>query len=242
MSASPYGDDLAFVHAMGYGGFAQAAIAEVIPTLVAAGVRRVVDVGCGAGVTTSALVDAGFETIGVEPSPSLLALARDAAPGATLRLASAYDVELPACDAVLALGEPLTYHVPDADAEGLVRQLFSKVSEAIGPGGLLVFDVIEAGGESLDGRAWASGPDWAVLSESREDRATRRLVRRIETFRLVGDGSYRRGQEVHTVRLFERSAVTAWLEEAGFDVEVGATYGRFELARRRMAFTARRRS
>jgi SAM-dependent methyltransferase len=236
-----YGDDLAFVQANGFGGFAAAAIAEVIPKLAARGVTRVIDVGCGAGVTTKALLDAGFETLAVDPSPGLLAFAREAAPGADFRLGSAYDVELAPCDAILALGEPLTYHERDADADALVRGFFRKAGRVLRDNGLLIFDAIESDGGPLDGRGWASGADWAVLYESHEDRSARQLVRRIEIFRLAEDGRYRRSAEVHTVRLFDRRAVTTWLEEEGFEVQVATAYGRFDLAPRRVAFTATRR-
>src|SRR6478752_2032123 len=110
-----YADDLAFIHAEGFGALAEGAIAALLPRLRASGVRRVIDIGCGAGITTRALVDAGFETLAIEPSASLLARAREAAPAATFRQASAYATELVPCDAILALGEPLTYHAPDDD-------------------------------------------------------------------------------------------------------------------------------
>jgi SAM-dependent methyltransferase len=242
MSGSTYGEDLAFIQARGFAGFASAAIAELLPKLSEQGVSRVVDVGCGAGVTTKALVEAGFETLAIEPAPALLAIAREAAPGATFLRTSAYVAELPPCDAVLALGEPLTYHHPDADADGLVRAFFRKVAGALRGGGVLIFDLIESEGEALDARGWASGPDWAVLHESREERATSYLVRRIETFRRMHEGAYRRSEEVHTARLFDRHSIAAWLDEEGFDVAVHRAYGGFELPRRRLAFIATRRT
>ena len=77
-----YDEDLAFIQALGFGEVAAAAIAAVIPRLTARGARRVIDVGCGAGVSTKALVEAGFDTLAIEPSAALLALAREAAPTA----------------------------------------------------------------------------------------------------------------------------------------------------------------
>lgn len=41
----------------------------------------------------------------------------------------------------------------------------------------MIFDLIEAEGAPLDVRGWSSGDDWAILYETREDRATRRLTR-----------------------------------------------------------------
>jgi SAM-dependent methyltransferase len=233
-----YSEDLAFVQASGFGELAAAAVAAVIPQLKARGARRVIDVGCGAGVSTKALVDAGFDTLAIEPSAALLELARQAAPSAEFRQASAYDVALDACDAILAIGEGLTYHAPTEDAEARLRSFFGSASRALRKGGLMVFDLIQTGDASLTARSWKAGPDWAVLSETEEDAELQQLRRNIETFRDVGDGSYRRRSEVHHVRLFEASAVSSWLEQVGFEVETTTTYGSFALPRRRVAFYA----
>jgi SAM-dependent methyltransferase len=236
-----YAEDLAFVQASGFGELAAAAIAAIVPRLMARGARRVIDVGCGAGVTTRALTAAGFDTLAIEPSAALLELAQRAVPSARFQQASVYDVPLEACDAILAVGEPLTYHAPGDDAEGRVRDFFGSASRALRTGGTFVFDLIETGEPSLDARAWKSGPDWAVLSASEEDAERRLLTRQIETFRDVGDGSYRRRREIHHVRLFDRSAIASWLEQAGFEVEIATAYGAFALPRRRVAFFASRR-
>lgn len=238
--ATLYEDDLAYIQAEGFGEQAAAAAAAIIPRLLAQGARRVVDVGCGAGVTTKVLVDAGFDTVALEPSEALLNLARRAAPTVQFRQASAYDVQLPPCEAILAIGEALTYHAPSENAETRLRSFFASASAALPRGGLLVFDLIEAGTPVLDARAWKAGPDWAVLAESHEDVEMRRLTRTIETFRDVAGGSYRRRSEVHHVRIFDRLAVLSWLEHAGFGVETAVAYGAFELPRRRVAFYATR--
>jgi hypothetical protein len=191
-------------------------------------------------VSTKALVDSGFETLAIEPSAALLNLAREAAPAARFRQASAYDVTLDECDAILAFGEALTYHAPSEDGEARVRSFFGSASRALRKGGLMVFDLIETGDESLNARAWKAGPDWAVLSASEENAELMQLTRNIETFRDVGGGSYRRASEVHHVRLFDRSAVSSWLEQAGFEVEIASAYAAFALPRRRVAFYATR--
>lgn len=236
-----YDEDLAFIQAAGFGELAAAATAALIPELKARGARRVIDVGCGAGVSTKALVAAGFDTLAIEPSAALLELARQAAPLAEFRQTSAYDVALDSCDAILAIGEALTYHAPTEEAEARLQGFFAGAGRALRKGGLLVFDLIETGDEPLTARAWKAGPDWAVLSASAEESDLMRLTRTIETFRDGGGGSYRRRSEVHHVRLFERRAVRSWLEQAGFDVETSTQYGSFALPRRRVAFYASRR-
>jgi len=105
---------------------------------------------------------------------------------------------------------------------------------------MLIFDLMEWGQPPLSGRSWKSGEDWAVLVETKQDQSTRTLVREIETFRKVAEG-YRRGREVHRVRLFDAAEVCGWLEGAGFRVSTAESYGEFRLPARRRAFFCARR-
>lgn len=236
-----YETDLAHVHATGFGGFAAGAMPAIVERLRSADVRTVVDVGCGAGVSTRALVDAGFDVLAVDPSAALLEIARRTAPAARFLQTSAYDVELPRCDAILAIGEPLSYHAAESDAEGLLRRFVGRAANALRPSGHLVFDLIVSEGPSLDAKGWTSGEDWVVLHETREVRAARRLTRTVETFRRIDDGTYRRAREVHEVRPFDEALVVSLVEDAGFDVETARSYGSHALLTRRVAFLATRR-
>jgi SAM-dependent methyltransferase len=234
-----YDQDLAYIQAAAFENPARGAAPEIVRLLRSAGtpVRRVVDVGCGAGPLTAALTAAGFEVTAIDPSSELLAMARKAAPAAHFINASIYETEIPSCEAVVAVGEPLTYHAHDVDGDRLVKCLFRRVSEILPPGGMLIFDVIELGKPSLTGRFWSSGDDWAVMVETTEDQALRTLVRDIETFRRVGD-LYRRGREVHRVRLFDAQTLCDQLSSCGFTVETATTYGAHVLGPRRRAFFA----
>ena len=237
-----YQEDLAFIQATGFGDFARAVAPEIVRLLQACEtpVRRVIEAGCGAGPLSAALVNAGFEVTGVDVSAELLTLARMACPEARFIHGSLYDQELPPCEAVLAVGEPLTYHQGDA-AENRVYDFFQRSADALPSGGMLIFDLIELGQQSLAGRFWKAGEDWAVLSETQEDPSERTLIRTIETFRKVGD-FYRRSHEVHHVRLFDREEVCQWLREAGFTVETSQQYGTYKLVSRQRAFFCTRRS
>jgi ubiquinone/menaquinone biosynthesis C-methylase UbiE len=93
---SIYGPDLAHMHASGYTSLAEAA-APAIVRLIGEPGGLVIDVGCGSGVTTRALVEAGHDVLGVDPSPAMLAIAWRTAPGARFRQASLLDTELPEC-------------------------------------------------------------------------------------------------------------------------------------------------
>jgi SAM-dependent methyltransferase len=232
-----YRNDLAYIHAVAFENLARDAVAGIIGRLrnAAVPVRRVTDVGCGAGPLAAALSDAGFAVTGIDLSADLLVIARAAVPSAKFVRGSAYDVEIEPCEAVIALGEPLTYHEDPVEADSRVRRFFRRVSDALPRGGLLVFDLIETGEPSLSGRSWMSGPDWAVLVDTAESADGRTLVRNIETFRRAGE-HYRRGYEVHKVRLFDSETILAELAAAGFGAETATSYGAQPLPRRRRAF------
>jgi SAM-dependent methyltransferase len=199
------------------------------------------DVGCGAGPLTKALIDAGFDVTGIDTSAEMLELARANAPTATFVHASAYEVEFRAYDAVVALGEPLTYHAEGADADRLINHFFECIAEALPTGGMLIFDVIGLGKPSLDGRTWRSGDDWAVLVDTSENQAERTLVRDIETFRRAGE-LYKRSGEIHRVRLFDVPGLCHQLASCGFATETAQSYGDLPLSPRRCAFFATRRA
>jgi SAM-dependent methyltransferase len=238
---SLYRQDLAYIQEAAFGGLARGAAPEIVRLLKSAAIqiRKVVDVGCGAGPLASALVEAGFEVTGLDTSAELLAIARAAVPGAHLVNASVYDEEIPSCEAIVALGEPLTYHAQGADADSLVQRLFQRVSDVLPVGGMLIFDVIELGQPSLAGRSWSSGEDWAALVDTKEDQESRTLVRNIETFRRV-DRHYRRGREIHQVRLFDTGMLCRQLAACGFATETAQAYGAQLLGPRRRAFFSTR--
>jgi SAM-dependent methyltransferase len=132
-----YKQDLAYIHAAAFGGLARGAATEIIRLLKAATIpiHKIGDVGCGAGVLTSALFEHGFEVAGIDSSAELVAIARTAVPGARFVNASLYDEEIPACEAIIALGEPLTYHGEGADADRLVQSFFQRASDKLPIGG-----------------------------------------------------------------------------------------------------------
>jgi SAM-dependent methyltransferase len=232
-----YAGDLAYIQDAAFGGLARGAAPEVLRRLNSASIhiRRVSDVGCGAGPLTAILIQAGFEVTGLDQSAELLAIARAAVPQARFIHNSIHDIELPPCEAILALGEPLTYHDEDADGDKLVKRFLERASDVLPVGGMLIFDVIELGEPSLTGRSWSSGDDWAVLVDTKENQDSRTLVRNIETFRRV-DQFYRRGREVHRVRLFDTRALCTQLATYGFVTETAPEYGAQPLGPRRRAF------
>lgn len=236
-----YGPDLAYIHAAAFGKLAEGAAPEIMRLLESSTVpiRSVVDVGCGAGPLAAVLVRAGFEVTGIDISGELLSIARRAVPTGRFIQGSIYEMHLPPCQAIVAVGEPLSYHKENTEADAIVNDFFRRASQALPTGGRLIFDVIELGEPSLNNRYWNSGEDWAVLAETTEDQNSRTLVRNIETFRATGD-LYRRNRETHHVRLFATSELIQQLTACGFSVETATSYGAQQLAPRRRAFICTR--
>jgi len=238
-----YGDDLAHVQQRGFGDFAAGAAPGLLAILRRAGIRRgtVVDLGCGAGGWLRALGDAGYDAVGIEVSPALARAARRAAPRARVEIGSIYEVPLPPCDAVTALGEVLGY-LPGEGRDRIPSFLatFRHIARALRPGGLLAFDLIVRDERSpLHTRSYRVGDDWAVLAESIEDPRRGRLVRDITTFRRVG-ATYRRRHEIHHVRVPSKQHLLDALDRAGFRARASRRYGRFDLAPHRLAFVAQK--
>jgi len=83
------------------------------------------------------------------------------------------------------------------------------------------------------------GEDWAVLFEREEDIERGTMERRIVSFRKAGE-CYRRDEEVHRVRLYDPSGLSAELEQAGFRVRTMRSYGAYPLSEGHAAFIARK--
>ncbi len=239
--AELYQTDLAYIHAAAFETLARGAAEEIVRRLRGATipVRRVVDVGCGAGPLSAVLAREGFEVTGIDASAEMVEKARGNVPGARFLHASIYETEIEPCDAIVAVGEPLTYHPEGADAEARIGEFFGRAACALTPGGVLIFDFIECGEPPLTARVWSSGEDWAVLVDTVEDAGSRRLIREIQTFRrIAGSDTYRRGREAHCVRVFDCAELGERLTSLGFEVETSRAYGGERLAPRRCAMFA----
>ena len=238
-----YGDDLAYIHDAGFTGLVTSAAPVVLAALRGTGLPRgmVVDLGCGSGVLSEALAAAGYDVLGIDLSEWFIELARRRVPTAQFRVASLLSAELPPCVAVAAVGECFNYLFDPGNAPQALADLFCRIHAALCAGGLLIFDVAEPGRVPGAGpyRTYTEAPDWAVLVAAEEDAGQRLLTRRITTFRRIGE-LYRRGHEVHRLRLLPRAEVAEQLHAAGFLVETLTGYGELPFARGHVGFVARR--
>ncbi len=237
-----YTQDLAYIHDVGFGGFAREAGPGLLDTLRQRGVTtgRVVDLGCGSGIWAERLGRAGYGAVGFDQSSAMIAMARKRAPEATLRHQSFLDAELPKCDAVTSLGECLNYLFDARVGEKSLARLFRKIHAALRPGGVFIFDVAAPGRGVGPTMKNFSGHDWAILMDVHEDKSRRVLTRRLTSFRKVGK-LYRRSEEIHRLRLYRPLEVAAMLRRAGFGVRIVRGYGKLRFKPGHHGFVARKR-
>lgn len=240
-----YQRDLAYIHDTGFTGFVSKAAPGLLRILRRHRIREglVVDAGCGSGVWARSLTDSGYDVLGIDISASMIGLARKQAPAAKFKIESFFRAVLPPCDAVTSIGECLNYGFDPSCGKASLTRFFRRVYEALRPGGIFIFDVVEPGilhGETPQ-RRFLEGPDWAILLEVREDPKHGVLTRQITSFRRVGR-LYRRSQELHRLHLFTRAELQELLSQTGFELGVLGGYGRLRFAPEHVGFLARRLS
>jgi SAM-dependent methyltransferase len=238
-----YRDDLAYIHDAGFGHFARAAAPVVLEALRRKGIERglVVDLGCGSGILARALSKEGYDILGIDISPAMVALAQARVPRGQFRVESLLTAEILPCVVVTAVGECLNYLFDGRNSKTKLAQLFRRIYAALRAEGLFLFDVAEPGrvpGTGLE-RSYFEGDGWAALVTSEEDRHRKLLTRRITSFRQVGD-LYRRDQEVHRQRLLSRSELTSELRKIGFRVRTLRSYGPLRFGRGHVGFLGRK--
>jgi SAM-dependent methyltransferase len=240
-----YGRDVAHVHDTGHGDYAREAAPDLLRRLRAAGLDGglVVDLGCGSGIWARALLDAGFEVLGVDLSADLLAIARERAPEARFVQASVLDAELPPCAAVTAMSEVVNYAADPRLGRRTVASLMARVHDALRPGGLLLFDALAPGFEPPARRMWREGEGWVVLSELTDGDDPRTRTRRVIVFRRSDGGLWECSDERHPLVLHDAAEVVGDLRRAGFaEVEALDAWGDLRLRPGHVAFAARRAS
>ena len=235
-----YGEDLVYIHDVGFGSFAAGAAPRILDLLRHFGVSTglVIDLGCGSGTWAEVLLRSGYRVFGVDVSTAMIRLARKRVPEGKFVRQSLHVVALPACAAVTAIGESLNY-LSAADAEAGLHGLFCRVITALRPGGVFIFDVAEPSLALAEHgtQSFVEGTDWAVLVEKQADASRRLLTRRIVGFRRLGK-LYRRSEEFHHLRLHDRAEIMALLAQAGFRARVLHGYGKQHNLPGRVGFLA----
>jgi SAM-dependent methyltransferase len=226
-----YRPDLAYIHHAGFSDFSRASASGVVAILAKHGVHSglLLDVGCGTGVLAHELTQAGFDVLGFDASPAMIELARTTAPEARFEVASFETAELPPCDAIVAMGEVLSY--------GDIRTFVPKAARAIRKDGVLLFDVAGRDSYPAYDEQRIGGDDWSIIAIKESDGA--KVTRRVLTFRQEG-GTTRRDEEVHELALYARAELLALLRN-DFRVRVRRSYGRRRLPKGHTVYVCVRR-
>jgi SAM-dependent methyltransferase len=231
MDRAPYYRwDLALVHHLGFGFHAEACAPGILgllePVLSRSGL--VLELGCGSGLLTKHLVEAGHRVIATDGSPAMLDLAREVVSGAeSIRRLTLPDEPLPDADAIVSVGHVLSY-LPD---ESAIDRALMAIANALHPGGVLAIDLCDL--EWGEARREAPNSslvehDWAIITSFSVPVSTR-FVRQITTFVRNEDGSWRRDDERHENVLIDTGRVPALLADHGVEATVSESFGAEQL-------------
>ena len=218
-----YRDDLALVHHLGFGFHADATAPGILALLEPVRGGLVLELGCGSGLLTRYLVDAGHRVVATDASPAMLAIARETVPGADVRQLVLPGDPLPECDTVVSVGHVLSY-LPD---ESALKRALGAAAEALRPGGVLALDLCDLRYGELRRDAPNSSriaDDWAIVTRFSLPRPDR-LVREITAFLRSEDDAWRRDDERHENVLVDTARVPGLLAEHGVEARVSESFG-----------------
>ncbi len=232
-----YQQDLAYIHDIGFTEYARQSMPGILTILKDNQITEgsIVELGCGSGLSAQELIAANYQVLGVDISESMIEIARKRVPQAEFIVKSLFKVDIPACNAVLSVGECLNYLF---DGNNNLLELFDRIYRALNAGGLLIFDLLQPGqSENLTTQGFKAGTDWLVCYQKDEDPDKQILTRNIISFRKIGEW-YRKSEEIHRVKLYPVQEIVDRLTQVGFQVQVLSGYGNFKLSPAHAVFVA----
>jgi SAM-dependent methyltransferase len=183
----------------------------------------VLELGCGSGLLTRRLVEAGHRVVATDASPAMLDLARETAPRAEIARLTLPGDDLPAADAIVSVGHTLNY-LPSVEA---IDEALAAMAEALRPGGVLAIDLCGLGYAEArrddTSRGWL-GDGWALVTRFSTP-APDRFVREMTIFTDAGDGTWRRDDERHDNVLVDVDHAASLLAANGVPTEVRPSFG-----------------
>jgi SAM-dependent methyltransferase len=222
-----YRPDLALVHHLGFGFHADACAPGILELLAPVRERDglVLEVGCGSGLLTRYLVDAGHRVLATDASPAMLELARATVPDAFgIEQLTVPDDQIPDADAIVSIGHALSY-LPTKDA---IERSLVALARALRPAGVFAVDLCDlewAAARVGEHERSRVGDDWAIITRFAIPRPDR-YVREMTTFLRNPDGSWRRDDERHDNVMIDVERVPGLLAPEGVEVEVRRAFGR----------------
>ena len=199
----------------------------------------ILDLACGTGTYSYALLRRGYDVVGVDASADMLSIAREKCPGMLLLCQRLEQLDLyGTAQAAICLTDSLNHITNPKD----LRRFFKRLALFLEPGAPFVFDVntLHKHEHSLGGNTFVyeSAGAFCVwqnrwLPEQRTTEITLDLF-------VEEDGAYTRHQEQFCERVYSVEELSAWLNKAGFEVE--QTLDAPGEAGERLYFVARRKS
>jgi len=220
-----YQRDLALVHHLGFGFHADMCAPGVLALLEPYREGTLLEFGCGSGLLTRYLVDAGHKVIATDASPAMLELAREHAAGAhDFRLLALPDDPLPEVDAIVGIGHPISY----LDTEDDIWKALINIAQASRFFALDICD-LEWGTQSIRKNDFAKvGDDYAIFTRYSQP-PPNKFRRDMTTFLRNDDGSWRRDEERHDNVLVDTEVIPALLEPYGVTATVKDSFGSEDL-------------
>lgn len=183
----------------------------------------VLDLACGTGTLTSLIASRGYEMIGVDSSPDMLAQAQNRAfengqnilflcqQMQNLDLFGKIDAALCTLDSINHLTEPED-----------VRETFRRLGTFIRPGGMFIFDVntVYKHREILADNSFVyECPEVFCVWQNSLDEETNTVDIMLDFFEEREDGTYERTCEDFSERAYSLDELSKWLDGAGFETE-----------------------
>ena len=173
--------------------------------------RNALDLGCGTGVLCRILRDAGIEAEGMDYSPGMIDIAREASPEIPYRVADMVTFRPEKqFDLVTCTGDALN-HIGSLDD---VARIFRNVRDYTAPGGLFIFDILNenevSDSEPFEMDFTETTRVWFQMTRPGENQVNLR-IRVYEQEQLELEENIR--ETVH-----DRERICRMLREAGFRV------------------------
>lgn len=222
---------------------------RIVGTLREYGIHEglVLDLGCGTGSMTELLAAAGYDMIGVDASEEMLELAdekkRKSGHDILYLLQDMREFELyGTVRAIVSVCDSLNYITEEKD----LLQVFRLAHNYLDPDGVILFDFNtvykyeEILGESVIAENREEG---SFIWENYYDPEERLNEYDLTLYVKEEDGRYRRFEETHFQKAYDRDVILGLLKEAGFRAEKildGETGGELRKETERIFIAARR--
>ena len=184
--------------------------------------QRVLDLACGTGSTSMPFARRGYDVVGLDVSPDMLAIARRRTTEAGLAIPYVQDDmrsfalgDMEPFDLVICLYDSLNYLLEPGDLD----RVCAAVRQALVPDGLFIFDVNTRYRLSqVDDEVMAfEDPNYCLIWRNSYD-----ISREVWTANLTGfirqGECYERFQEVHQERAYDPDELAAAVDGAGLEL------------------------